>query len=229
MYYYGHFYNLRTTDNRLLRCRSVLEITNQCHRTPNVLLNQQPDAVVVMMNPGSSRPLQMVNQQILEPENIRAHCRLVLTRPDNTQHTVRQIMAQMDYQHIRVLNLSDLCQSKSAKFFNTLRREETIQHNGIQAPHSIFSQCRAEELRYRMNPCGRIVIAGWGKGWNRSNWKRCFANKCYNKIRQLGFHIIGYQDADIPDYIFVHPYYSRIKQIWPNCIVSQIRENLRNR
>ena len=229
MSYYGHFYNLRTTDNRLLRCRSVLEITNQCHQTPNMLLNQQPDAVVVMMNPGSSEPRQRVSQQILEPEYIRTHCRLVLTRPDNTQHIVRQIMADMDYQHIRVLNLSDICEPKSAKFFNTLRQEGTIQHNDIQAPHSIFSQYRAEELRCRMNPRSRIVIAGWGKGWSKPKWRSCFANKCYNKIRQLGFHIIGYQDSDSPDYIFVHPYYKSIMNYWPNCIVSQIRQDLRNR
>ena len=224
MYCYGHFYNLRTTDNHPLRCRSVLEITNLCRRTPNVLLNQQPDAVVVMMNPGSSEPIEEVNEQIPEPENIRTHCRLVPTRPDNTQCQIMQIMTCMHYNHVRVLNLSDIREPNSAKFFKIIRREGTIQRNSIQAPHSIFSQCRAEELRCRMNPRSRIVIAGWGKGWSKPRWRNCFANECYNKIRQLGFHIIGYKDADSPDYIFVHPYYKSIMNYWPNYIVSQIRQ-----
>ena len=47
---YGHFYNLKLS-NSILKCRSVLEIKRKDN------LTEIPDIVVIMMNPGSSVPL----------------------------------------------------------------------------------------------------------------------------------------------------------------------------
>ena len=50
---FGHFYDLKIRK-KIFKCRSVLEIvSNNLEYSPNLL----PDAVVIMMNPGSSRPL----------------------------------------------------------------------------------------------------------------------------------------------------------------------------
>ena len=201
-------------------------------RTPNHLLEQQPNAVVVMMNPGSSRPRPEPGssrsegeeeQRIQDPQDIRTRCRLVPARPDNTQKQIMEIMRRMTYSHIRVLNFSDIREPNSGDFFRTIRQGSFMQNNHIQAPHSIFSQNRSEELQCRMNPCSRIIIAGWGKGWSKSQWRRDIAESCYNMIRRRGFRIIGYQDDGEHSYIFVHPYFWRIRDIWSDCIVSQIR------
>ena len=229
MHYYGHFYKIRTTGNRILYCRSVLEITAHQPLIPNELLDRQPDAVVVMMNPGSSRPRQAVEQQVLNSQNIQTRCRLVSAIHDKTQNQIVKIMGRVGYNHIRVINLSDIREPKSQKFFKTVSREITIQNNHIQAPHSIFSRYRFWELRCRMNPRSGIVIAGWGKGWNRCQWKNSFAERCFDMIRALGFRIIGYQDYDRDDHIFIHPLYNPIMNNWPDCIVSQICGNLCDR
>jgi len=51
----GHFYNLRIGD-RIFKCRSLLEIVSFQEEYD---FDAMPDAVVVMMNPGSSRPLDI--------------------------------------------------------------------------------------------------------------------------------------------------------------------------
>ena len=229
MYYYGHYYNLMTTDNDHFPCRSVLEITTEHPSKPKMLLNQPPDAVVVMMNPGSSEPEQEMEPQILNPEDILPHCRLVPARPDDTQGQIVEIIRRMNYSHIRVLNLSDIREPKSSRFFQTICQGRFMQNNHIQAPHSIFSQNRLAELQYRMNPRSKIIIAGWGKGWSKHQWRRNIAERCYYMIRGFEFRIIGYQDDNTDNYIFLHPIYSRIRNIWPDCIVSQICADLRNR
>ncbi len=56
---FGHFYSVEVTRNQFAQCRSVLEIVEQAD-TPDessVLSKRKPDAVFIMMNPGSSRPL----------------------------------------------------------------------------------------------------------------------------------------------------------------------------
>ena len=126
MYYYGHFYKMRTTDNRILCCRSVLEITTHQPLIPNELLDRQPDAVVVMMNPGSYRPRQAVEQQILNSQNIQICCRLVPAKHDKTQEQIVKVMGRMGYNHIRVLNLSDIREPKSQRFFRIVRQEGAI-------------------------------------------------------------------------------------------------------
>lgn len=229
MYCYGHFYTLITTDNSPLPCRSVLEITTNHPEKPKDLLKQQPDAVVVMMNPGSSMPKRAVNQKIRDPQQIRTHCRLVPAKPDKTQRQIMEIMRQMDYSHIRVLNLSDIRKPKISKFFRTIHQGGFMQNHHIQAPHSVFSRKRTEELRRRMNPCSRIIIAGWGKSWKKPKWRNNIAKRCYDVIREFGFNIIGYPGDNNYDHIFVHPFYKPIMNNWTDCIVSQIRADLRNR
>ena len=229
MYCYGHFYQFITTDDHTLHCRSVLEITVCQYRMPNVLLTRQPDAVVVMMNPGSSEPEENMNRDIRNPKDIRACCRLVPTIRDDTQKQIMKIMRRMNYNHIRVLNLSDIREPDSARFFPIIHQEGTMQNNHIQAPHSIFSRYRSRELRCRMNSRSGVVIAGWGNSWKEPRWRCSFAKRCYDIIRAFGFRIIGYQNDDNYDHIFVHPFYKPIMNNWPDCIVSQMRSNLRNR
>ena len=63
---------------------------------------QEPDLMVVMMNPGSSEPYQ-INQ-------INKEC---ITKPDNTQYQIFKIMEEFDFRYARILNLSDFRNPKS--------------------------------------------------------------------------------------------------------------------
>ena len=55
----GHFYSVEFSRNKVVECRSVLEIVDQAHAPDkmSVLSKQKPDAIFIMMNPGSSKPL----------------------------------------------------------------------------------------------------------------------------------------------------------------------------
>jgi hypothetical protein len=63
---FGHFYSVEVAPNKVVDCRSVLEIVEKPY-TPektSALSIRVPDAVFIMMNPGSSRPLIEVRNQI---------------------------------------------------------------------------------------------------------------------------------------------------------------------
>lgn len=65
-----------------------------------------PDIMVVMMNPGSSRPIDGIDNNKLES----------LAVPDNTQSQIMKVMLNSNLQYARILNLSDLREAKSNIF-----------------------------------------------------------------------------------------------------------------
>lgn len=65
-----------------------------------------PDLMVVMMNPGSSKPLDGIENNNCESEAI----------PDNTQNQIMRVMNRCNFDYARILNLSDLREPKSSVF-----------------------------------------------------------------------------------------------------------------
>jgi hypothetical protein len=63
---FGHFYSVEVAPNNVVDCRSVLEIVEkaQAPDETSAVSHRTPDAVFIMMNPGSSRPLVEVNNRI---------------------------------------------------------------------------------------------------------------------------------------------------------------------
>ena len=63
---FGHFYSVQVAPKRIVECRSVLEIVETAYAPAKaaVLSNRKPDAVFIMMNPGSSRPLVAADNRI---------------------------------------------------------------------------------------------------------------------------------------------------------------------
>lgn len=63
---FGYFYSVEVGTKTVVDCRSVLEIVEKTHapEKTSVLSNRKPDAVFIMMNPGSSRPLVEVDNRI---------------------------------------------------------------------------------------------------------------------------------------------------------------------
>ena len=120
---FGHFYSVEFSRNKFVECRSVLEIVEQA-QTPDkmsVLAKRKPDAVFIMMNPGSSRPLVDVKNRIAADELHELPISLVPTKPDTTQYQVMRLMHHCEWRHVRVLNLSDLRCSKSGEFFKQFK------------------------------------------------------------------------------------------------------------
>lgn len=106
----------------------------------------EPDLIVVMMNPGSSYPLDGIDNNFMPSE----------AEPDNTQQQIIRVMNAVAFNYARILNLSDLRTSDSRELYRFLRSEESR-----TVEHSIFSPSRHADLA-QLFVNGITVIFGWG-------------------------------------------------------------------
>ena len=184
---YGSFFRM-CVAGRTLCCRSTLEIILR-NRVPdgvNGLMTSKPDHVVFMMNPGSSYPCDDRNcaGPVLAPGEVLTRAMLRPAYPDKVQYQIMRVMVRLCLQHVRVLNLSDVRESRSARFFSLLC-------NG-DAPvpsHSILSTERTQEFKERLNPTSASIVVGWGE----SDKILPLATVCVNKLDSLGrcFRLVG--------------------------------------
>ncbi len=107
---------------------------------------EEPDLMVVMMNPGSSYPLDGNDN----------NCIPSVANPDTTQQQIMKVMDAALFNYARILNLSDLRTPDSSKFCRFLKSEESS-----TVEHSIFSPNRKFELA-QLFVNGVPVIYGWG-------------------------------------------------------------------
>lgn len=155
---YGHFYELSMNEEQSRECRSVLEIASKA-AIPNIKSVEKslPDAIVIMMNPGSSKPKAENNSPVYAENSIVGmECDLVDTKPDNTQYQIMRLMLHFGWTHTRIINLSDLKSPKSSLFMKTIKSLD----NDV---HSIFSDRRRAELGRKMirKPSAPVICA-WG-------------------------------------------------------------------
>ncbi len=172
---YGHFYRLHVEGIEPQLCRSVLEITSlpreavgaksdpdDLFSSPDAARNL-PDAVVIMMNPGSSRPIEEGDADSLLTMPLPADFQkpLVLTQPDNTQYQIMRIMVSRNWKHVRVLNISDLRDPKSPSF---IAKTKVLGGIPSGAAHSLFSKVRKNEREQmlRRKPDAPLIL-GWGQ------------------------------------------------------------------
>ena len=151
----GHFYSLHVPDKEPIKCRSVLEITSKVARE-----NPAADAVFIMMNPGSSRAVEQTDHLVLAGSISEMSAHLVPTVPDTTQYQIMRVMHYSGWQHVRVINLSDLRDPQSGAFS---RRYTQLERESGSTVHSVFSPERAAELIRRLSrrPGGPLICA-WG-------------------------------------------------------------------
>lgn len=176
---YGHFYRLNVEGAEPILCRSVLEITSLpreavgAETATDYFFTQSssvrhtcasvPDAVVIMMNPGSSRPIEDGDTDSLLsmplPKNFKKP--LVLTQPDNTQYQLMRIAASKGWIHVRILNISDIRDPKSPNFIARTKALDGIP--GGEA-HSLFSKVRKTEREQMLKrkPSAPFIL-GWGQ------------------------------------------------------------------
>ncbi|NRB80238.1 MAG: DUF1643 domain-containing protein [Saccharospirillaceae bacterium] len=137
---YGHFYPLREPS-----FRDVLLISD----VENIKDNFAVDLLVVMMNPGSSEPLN-TNDKVTV---FSKEC--VLTKPDNTQSQVMIIMKDNGFRTAVVINLSDVREPKSSRFSRKLKG---LSFGSVGEKHSLFSEQRNEELSGIIDKCGSCPV-----------------------------------------------------------------------
>lgn len=246
--YFGHFYQLAIEDDDTeYSCRSTLEIVSSrnssrnqalARRTiqnPSILLNAQhpPDAVVVMLNPGGSRPCDgQEPSDTINPCQIDGHARsnLVLTRPDDTQKAVEKVMTGKQFDHVRVLNLFDIREPDSAQLVRrirdslNLRKGQSLLRQTEIRPYSIFSNERRDELINRLNPTSGIVVVAWGVGEVHQFFEHCYQILEEN-VPNIRIH--GWQPAPerypIEDRRFHHPARKKHEE-WSSHIVGQLTD-----
>ncbi len=159
---FGHFYSVQIAPKQVVECRSVLEIVEADHapRRTDALSHRKPDAVFIMMNPGSSRPLTEVNNRIHAKAIHELPISLVPTKPDTTQYQVMRVMHYCEWRHVRVLNLSDLRCPKSGLFFKQFKK---LEDNFSFEAHSVFSERRKDEFALKLTNHNAVpVIRAWG-------------------------------------------------------------------
>lgn len=123
-----------------------------------------PDVVVIMMNPGSSRPKEEGHvDAVIEYPRVGnpLEKELVLTQPDNTQYQIMRVAVSKGWSHIRIVNLSDLRDPKSGSFLQRVGGLTGIMGGHV---HSMFCDERAEECRrslLRKTPTP--IVLGWGQ------------------------------------------------------------------
>ena len=157
----GHFYDISLNNKVRLKCRSSLEIlSREIAGNFSGVSRGLPDAVFIMMNPGSSRTVETSPSRIRDVGAISDCKTFVQTRPDTTQYQVMRVMTRLGWQHVRVLNLSDLREPKSSVFATTFR---SIELNYGYTAHSLFSPIRTQELTVELRrKVDAPLICAWG-------------------------------------------------------------------
>lgn len=145
----GAFYHLET-DGQIQLCRSLATIRRMNDQTNTV------NALFVLLNPGKSLPVGGEEPiPIFRGEVDRQP--LVPAIPDNTMHQLMRLMERMNWDWIKIINLTDM---RTAKFEEYLERQYFMNQLG-DSRHSIFSVDRQNELLDHTETADSI-IAGWG-------------------------------------------------------------------
>ena len=198
----GFFYTLMLQNGNRVPCRSVLEILKTETFTEIPPENTAPshsDALVIMMNPGSSRPLfpNPTGPIVTSGEigKIKHPNLLVPTVPDPTQYQIVRLMAEQNWHHVRVVNLSDIRNANSNNFIKIVSQLNQLPDG---TTHSLFSPERETELDFRIRMNRGPVIAGWGQ----TPKLEPLAENC---VRSMGKqHLFGVQAPGHP-LRFAHP------------------------
>ncbi|MEH6543866.1 MAG: hypothetical protein V7721_07985 [Porticoccaceae bacterium] len=105
-----------------------------------------PDLMVVMMNPGSSYPLDGIDNNSISSE----------AEPDTTQQQIMKVMDEVSFDYPRILNLSDLRTPDSNQLYKFVKSDESK-----LVDHSIFSTNRKTELNQLFIQYIPVIF-GWG-------------------------------------------------------------------
>jgi hypothetical protein len=216
---YGHFYTITLKFGETIDCRSVLEIVTKDTLPANIdrLSTQPPDAIFIMMNPGSSKPLEKVNNTIKHDYINQLEISLLPTKPDTTQYQVMRLMRYCNWNHVRVLNISDMRDPKSGKFVQ--RYVDLEKGTGFTA-HSIFDDERTIEvnLKLKRKKTAPIVCA-----WGVSDDLDPLIDRCLGKI---GDQLITGLLKNSNKYYHPLPTLQKAKVEWVDKMVMRLKDQI---
>jgi len=184
-------------------CRKYLKIKRIESEKDN-----KEDLVVIMMNPGSSRP----------KDNSRVEEELE-TKPDTTQYQIMRVMKEIGSNYAIVLNLSDIRNADSKKIYPRFKT------NPKKCEHSVFSDTdiNYEFLKQKLNPQS-IFIFAWGVDEKLSNFAKQAIDVLYklfgSNIKQVGIK------HPLNMYGYFHPLQrtQTNRDLWVEIILRQIKE-----
>jgi hypothetical protein len=189
----GFFYRLEG-----LNCRSYLNITRR--GTSQV----DPDLLVVMMNPGNSKPLDGMYKG--EKESV--------ARPDRTIMQIMRLMDKCELSYCRILNLTDIQETRSDDLYEILSQRKTK-----KMTHSIFDPRRQEDFD-KLYPKDTRTVLAWGVHDALTEWAQMALDRIGKK------KIYGLQ-KDGTEAAYYHPLPpSHFKQQkWINQITEQLKNS----
>ena len=174
----AHFYTLCGSDalgaTWKKPCRSVLEIMAK-EKQPKNPGEGAVDAIIVMMNPGSSKP-RNEHEEIpcVSVDEISSMKEVwVDTYPDKTQFQIMRVMDDKKWKHVLVINLSDIRNANSngrGKKGDERRESFSVEYTAIEVQrkgetHSIFCKDRRQELERHLARVGNgPIVLAWGVG-----------------------------------------------------------------
>jgi len=203
----AHFYNLRISGS-LFQCRSVLEI----RRTGEADL--LPDMIVVMMNPGSSTPLDKSHniKTFSKAEYNKEKTReMIPTKPDPAQYQIMRLMQTNSWSFVRILNLSDLRNGNSGAFQLEYLSASKLDDSN---PHCITHKDRSKELLDNMKSKNSKVIVAWGSIAELKD--SAFA------LLKLNKDFVGLETGKKPNYLYASPSMKTYKVRWLTEIQKEI-------
>lgn len=212
----GNFYSVEIAAGVEIQCRNVLEIVPQPLDFSEIRKwpERKPDAVFVMMNPGSSQPLIQVNQHVGLDSIGKIAISLVPTKPDTTQYQVMRVMQRFNLRHVRVLNLSDLRCTKSPLFIKQFRELEAEYHFDA---HSIFSDSRQAELEKQLLQYKDITVV---RAWGVSPHLDPLIDRCEKRLKSIKKLSGLLKEGTANKYLHPLPSLQKQQELWFQRIVE---------
>lgn len=146
---------------------------------------EKPDLILIMMNPGSSHPIGTKSFIDIHKKFCN---KIVPTIPDNTQYQIMRVMEKCNFHYARVLNLSDLCESKSNCFYAKIKN--------LKIKHSIFQDERESDFNDLFNTNAK-QIAAWGVN-------NALKNLAESALKKISKNKIGWNKPNI-EWTYYHP------------------------
>jgi hypothetical protein len=204
----GRFYIL-TSSNSTTKCRSLLTIADTTATNKKKLL-------VIMLNPGSSRPL---NNEYLETEILATkidqlnNVSLIDAKPDTTQYQIMRVMNELQFSYADIINLYDIREPKSGLLFDNAKKGR------LQTEASIFSDTRQSELSNYFTVDTSVILA-WGNAKPITEIEKTAIDKV-SKLTNKIFTVRG------NDNIICHPspQNHNFKLKWLDNIYGQFKSN----
>ena len=146
---WAHFYRVQLGGKDYLM-RSEAKIVRKGYES------YRPDTLIVMANPGSCTAVDKTADFELFPYTEEGK-KFVAARPDPTQYQLMNLMVRMNWNCIKIINLSDVCTGNFKEFRQFLSE---FNENDYKL-HSLFCEDRGKELNNHIEGQPTLLYA-WG-------------------------------------------------------------------